>query len=68
VVLVDVDTAPLLREASSQLEWPVDFISVGPAAVQNTTSYEQLIADDGEGKKVWCPYLISDLFDGIIVL
>ncbi|KAF4519269.1 hypothetical protein B566_EDAN002158, partial [Ephemera danica] len=46
LVLMDRDTAPLLLEAASSLEWPVTFLSVGRDPVPNTIYYTQLLNFD----------------------
>jgi hypothetical protein len=49
-VLVDAETAPLIKTAISKLDWPVQLLSVGDEVVQDATSFAQLLQDDGAGK------------------
>jgi long-subunit acyl-CoA synthetase (AMP-forming) len=51
-VLVDVTTAPLLREAITQLDWSVQLLSVGDVTLPDATSVSQLLLQD-DGKL--CP-------------
>jgi len=46
LVLVDSDTAPLIKTAISCLDWETQLLYVGPKEVENAIGYETLISDE----------------------
>lgn len=51
-ILVDSETAPVIKEAISQLDWEIQLISVGDTEVPDASSYAELLLDDGKGMTI----------------
>lgn len=50
LVLVDADTAPVIKTAISTVDWEVQLLSVGVTKVEDAISYEDLcLEEDSSG-------------------
>jgi hypothetical protein len=62
-----VETAPLLRDAISQLEWSVELLSVGDVTVPGATSFADMLKDDGDSNIYSFIYLFFIIILFIII-